>query len=175
MTVDHAEHEAAGSQPAAFFIPAASPVAGELGDESRMSNLMPHIPSTRCRGAIGVLREANKYLLVQRAEGLTKGGTWCFPGGHLEPGENSRAALVRELHEELGISVVPKQRLGVVRVPDSKYVLATWLIDYDGAPLNPDAAEIADAKWLTIAQIRSHPFGLPTNEKVLHLLEKCRA
>ena len=131
----------------------------------------PNTTRPRYRGAIAVLRAANRYLLVQRAEGIVKGGAWCFPGGHLETGENSRAAIVRELWEELGIRVVPARRLGAVRVPDAKYVLATWLIDYDGAPLHPDATEIADTKWLTIDEIRQHPHGLATNEHVLRMLE----
>jgi len=126
----------------------------------------------RYRGAIGVLRAANRYLLVQRSEGLAKGGAWCFPGGHIECGENSRAAIVRELWEELGIRIVPMHRLGAVRVPDAKYVLATWLIDYDGAPLQPNTAEVTDTKWLTIDEIRQHPRGLPTNEHVLRMLEE---
>ena len=133
----------------------------------RLDNMRP-----RYRGSIAVLRAADRYLLVKRAEGIAKGGAWCFPGGHLEHGENSRAAIIRELREELGIRVVPTRRLGAVRVPDTKYVLATWLIDYDGTPLQPDAAEIADTKWLTIDEIRQHPRGLATNKHVLRMLEE---
>ncbi|MFN7057122.1 8-oxo-dGTP diphosphatase MutT [Hyphomonas sp.] len=46
-----------------------------------------------------------RVLLAQRPEGKQLAGLWEFPGGKLEPGETPEAALVRELQEELSITV----------------------------------------------------------------------
>lgn len=44
-----------------------------------------------------------RVLLAQRPEGKPMAGLWEFPGGKLEPDETPEVALVRELHEELGV------------------------------------------------------------------------
>ena len=44
-----------------------------------------------------------RVLISQRPEGKSMAGMWEFPGGKTEPGETPEAALIRELHEELGI------------------------------------------------------------------------
>ena len=46
-----------------------------------------------------------RVLIAQRPEGKALAGLWEFPGGKLEPNERPEAALIRELHEEIGITV----------------------------------------------------------------------
>ena len=46
-----------------------------------------------------------RVLIAQRPQGKTLAGLWEFPGGKVEVDERPEAALIRELHEELGISV----------------------------------------------------------------------
>src|SRR3954449_10919280 len=46
-----------------------------------------------------------RVLITQRPEGKALAGLWEFPGGKLEPGERPEDSLIRELNEELGITV----------------------------------------------------------------------
>ncbi|MGH8075384.1 MAG: Nudix family hydrolase [Lysobacter sp.] len=63
-------------------------------------------PSRIVEVVAGVIRDARgRVLLTRRTEGRDLAGLWEFPGGKREPGESPEAALARELHEELGITV----------------------------------------------------------------------
>lgn len=53
--------------------------------------------------AVALVDPDGRVLLAQRPEGKAMAGLWEFPGGKIEPGETPEAALIRELHEELGI------------------------------------------------------------------------
>ena len=53
--------------------------------------------------AVALIDPDGRILLAQRPEGKSMAGLWEFPGGKVEPGESPEAALIRELHEELGI------------------------------------------------------------------------
>jgi len=58
--------------------------------------------------ACALIDPAGKILLARRPEGKKLAGLWEFPGGKMNPGETPEAALVRELQEELGIIVDPR-------------------------------------------------------------------
>lgn len=53
-----------------------------------------------------VVTNDGKILSAQRSESMSLPGMWEFPGGKIEPGETPRAALVREMQEELLCTVV---------------------------------------------------------------------
>jgi 8-oxo-dGTP diphosphatase len=55
--------------------------------------------------ACALVDEDRRVLIAQRPEGKALAGLWEFPGGKLDPGERPEAALIRELKEELGITV----------------------------------------------------------------------
>ncbi len=55
--------------------------------------------------AVALVDADGRVLLAQRPEGKSMAGLWEFPGGKVHAGETPEAALIRELHEELGIDV----------------------------------------------------------------------
>ncbi len=55
--------------------------------------------------AAGLINEQGQILLAQRPQDKSYAGYWEFPGGKVDVGERPEAALARELHEELGITV----------------------------------------------------------------------
>jgi 8-oxo-dGTP diphosphatase len=128
-------------------------------------------PRTDCRlGVIGVLRDANRVLMVRRAPSVPKGGFWCFPGGHVDPGETLESALRREMLEELGITVTPVSAIGSVFVPDTNHVLSIWLADWTPAPINPAPREIDAYSWVPVHEITNTGPGLPSNRDVHAML-----
>lgn len=66
------------------------------------------IPSTREGAALkqvvaGIIVRGSRILICQRTKHQPMPFLWEFPGGKIEPGEEARAALYRELEEELAI------------------------------------------------------------------------
>ena len=119
-------------------------------------------PPTGCLPRPGVsaavFRDA-RVLLVQRAKPPFE-NLWTLPGGHIEPGEEARAAAHRELLEETGISADLK---GVVDVADvilrrddgaldRHYVLAV----YYGRWLSGEAKAASDTRtlrWVELGEL----------------------
>jgi 8-oxo-dGTP diphosphatase len=55
--------------------------------------------------ACALIDPDGRVLIAQRPEGKAMAGLWEFPGGKIETGERPEETLIRELKEELGISV----------------------------------------------------------------------
>lgn len=56
---------------------------------------------------VAVLRRADRVLVIRRGPDSSRSGYWAPLSGKLEPGESQEEALVREVHEEVGLAVSP--------------------------------------------------------------------
>jgi 8-oxo-dGTP diphosphatase len=82
-----------------------------------------------------VIFRAGRVLAGRRTEPPHLAGGWELPGGKVEAGESDEAALVREIAEELGVSVRLGARVGG-DWPLGPYALRVWIaaIDDGGEP-----------------------------------------
>lgn len=116
-----------------------------------------------------ILQADGRFLLARRPEGREYAGYWEFPGGKIEPGEDARAALVRELHEELGIEVdeVWPWLTRVYAYPEKTVRLHFFRVrDWHGAPHGREGQELA---WQTADAPTVAPL-LPANDPILRAL-----
>ena len=125
----------------------------------------------------GVLVENGRVLLTQRKAGAHLEGMWEFPGGKVEPGEDPRAALVRELREELGIDVNVGEAVDVTfhRYDDAdKAVLLLFFeATRTSTSADPRALDVAAFRWAApsdLATLTFPPADGPIVRKVERLL-----
>jgi 8-oxo-dGTP diphosphatase len=112
--------------------------------------------------AAGIVVEHGKVLLSRRKTGTHLAGLWEFPGGKVEPGEDPRAALRRELEEELGIATSVGEIADVTFHRYTEADKAVLLLFFHavreaGSP-EPRAIDVADVAWADIAMLDSVSF-----------------
>ncbi len=121
--------------------------------------------------AAAILQRADgRVLLAQRPPGKAYAGYWEFPGGKLEPGESPRAALDRELAEELGLAVrdaAPWLDAAAPSIRTRTSLLHFFRVfDWDGEPVGHDGQAFA---WQMPGRFDVEPL-LPANTFVLRAL-----
>jgi 8-oxo-dGTP diphosphatase len=92
-------------------------------------------------------------LIAQRPAGKWQAGRWEFPGGKVEVGESGRAALDRELEEELGVRVLAAQSLGVFEhdYADRHVAITLWLVTaFEGQPQGRDGQAL---RWVSVSAL----------------------
>jgi 8-oxo-dGTP diphosphatase len=98
-----------------------------------------------------VIIENSKVLLSQRKKGTHLEGRWEFPGGKVEPGEDPRVALRRELEEELGIETQIGEIADVTfhRYDEADKAVLLLFFHAEREPTSPEpkAIDVAEIEW----------------------------
>lgn len=103
-------------------------------------------------------------------------GKWDLPGGFIDPGENAEAAACREINEELGIEVKPKDLKYITTSPNNylyKNVPYRTMDIFYECPLQTDVIsinaedEIQDLIWVKRSEIDVNQIGFVSIRKVI--------
>lgn len=116
------------------------------------------------------LDRPSRFLAARRTEPPALAGRWEFPGGKVEVGENSREAAVREVREELGVSVRLGARIGADWPLGATHALHLyWALALPGEPA-PRPLEAHDGlRWLTRSEVYDVPWLTNDLPMVAHL------
>ncbi|WP_240675279.1 NUDIX hydrolase [Cellulomonas endophytica] len=109
-----------------------------------------------------ILLDARDRVLLQLRDDIPDipfPGTWCLPGGHLEPGERPADAAVRELREEMSVDLAPADLHHVVSARRSYGLEHTfWAhLDVDAGTL--PLTEGQAVRFHTLEQVRGMRLG----------------
>lgn len=119
------------------------------------------------RGVVAIARRQGRFLAIRRGRTVAAGGRVCFPGGHIEPGEEEHAAVVRECHEELAAAVTAEACVWRSVTPWGT-ALAWWTVALaDAAALVPHPVEVEEILWLTEGELLAEPSLLEGNREFL--------
>src|SRR5215470_9153773 len=138
-------------------------------------------PETPLVGVGAIIIERDRVVLVKRGHAPLL-GKWSIPGGVLEVGETLRAAVVREVFEETGMTIEPGELMGVFErvVPDEQgrmryhYVLIDFLCRRIAGELAA-ADDAEEARWFSREELRSLGLARETEDVILKGFEKSTA
>jgi len=104
------------------------------------------------QAVVAVILHEGKLLVIKRAASVSFAGHWTPPSGRIEPGETQAAAVEREVHEELGLTVRALAKVWECPTDDGRYALHWWTVRLLTLELALDPAEVSEARWVTPAE-----------------------
>lgn len=121
----------------------------------------------KIRAAAAVIERDGLILVGLRMKDDTFGGYWEFPGGKIEPGENTTECLIRELNEELDVTAEVGEVICVVQPNPSFHLTVHHARILSG---EPRLIEHDELRWVPVEELPSLdmlPADKPVVEKLL--------
>ncbi|MBN8608402.1 MAG: (deoxy)nucleoside triphosphate pyrophosphohydrolase [Caulobacterales bacterium] len=129
--------------------------------------------------AAALIDSAGRILITQRPHHKALGGLWEFPGGKVEAGEAPEHALVRELKEELDLTVEPDAldpfAFASHAYTDFHLLMPLYVVTRWNGELKLEPNSAQAAKWVHAHELRAHQ--MPPADVVLvdRLIERSAA
>lgn len=117
----------------------------------------------------GLIWKGDNLLIAQRKIDDVMGGLWEFPGGKREPHETLAMALVREIKEELDISIRVKNLFSKLNGTDTPKKITLFIFNCEYLGGTPQALECTDWQWITRSQLTLFKF-MPLDQLLINSL-----
>jgi 8-oxo-dGTP diphosphatase len=119
--------------------------------------------------AAALIDPSGRVLITQRPQHKELGGLWEFPGGKVELGEAPETALVRELKEELDLTVEPDAldpfAFASHAYPDFHLLMPLYIATHWQGALKADASAVQDVAWVKPQALRG--YAMPPADLIL--------
>jgi A/G-specific adenine glycosylase len=124
----------------------------------------------KIEAVVAVIRKDGKVLLQKRPPSGLLAGLWEFPGGKKKAGEGLRAALAREIREELGADLGQARYLMKVRHSYTQFDVT--LHAYEGTLKGEPTLKRNSHRWVGLRSLQKYPFPSGSAKIVNALQEK---
>jgi A/G-specific adenine glycosylase len=145
--------------------------AKEHGEQQKLPVHVRQKPSPRHKVVAAVIYRNGKILIDKRKPNGLLGGLWEFPGGKAKKGEPLRAALMREVREELGITVRILRPLATVQHSYSHFSITLHAFECAHTLGTPKCHTCIDYKWVHPKQLKNFAFPA-ANKKIMAALQE---
>ena len=118
-----------------------------------------------------MIRRGNEILLQNRVKADWRG--YALPGGHVEPGESIVDAVIREMKEETGLTMLEPRLCGVKQFPidDGRYLVFLFACDrFEGELISSDEGAM---EWIRRDRLGEYPC-VADLEELLRVMESER-
>ena len=141
------------------------------GEQEKLPRRVRKKPLPRHTVVVAVIYKNGKILIDKRKPGGLLGGLWELPGGKVAKGESLKAALLREVREELGVRVRVVRPLVTVQHSYSHFsvTLHAFVCDYESG--RPRCVGCVDYKWVLPKQLDKYAFPA-ANTKIFAALPR---
>ena len=123
------------------------------------------MPQATVAALMTTVRDGCVEVLLTRRKIEPFEGRWCLPGGHIDPGEPARVAVIREVKEETGLDFEASFAGYLDEIIPERGIHAVVLVFSGPATgeLVPSEGEVSEIAWIPIQEARSMSLAFTHN------------